>query len=88
MSIDDELVRVLRAIARADERGDPLDNQTLAATLGWDLERVAEALESAKQRSLIWGQRGGHKPGPWFSELEVTVQGDRLLRANGPHATP
>jgi hypothetical protein len=60
----------------------------LAASLGWDLEHVAEALGMAKQQSLIWGQRGGHKPGPWFSELEVTVQGDRLLRANGPRATP
>jgi len=80
VSTDDELVKVLRAISTADERGVPLNNKTLAETLGWDLEHVAAALDNAKQQSLIWGARGGHKPGPWFADLEVTVQGKRLLR--------
>jgi hypothetical protein len=80
VSTEHELVRILRAISLADEGGTPLDNETLAAALGWDLERVAAALDTAKQQSLIWGVRGGHKPGPWFADLEVTVQGKRFLR--------
>jgi hypothetical protein len=83
VSTEDELLAVLRAISIAEQRGQPLDNETLAATLQWDLERVAAVLGSAKQRSLIWGARGGHKPGPWFADLEVTVQGKRLIRGNG-----
>ena len=80
MSSDDELSQVLRAISIADEKGQPLDNQMLATTLGWDLKDVAAALDTAKERSLIWGIRGSQKPSPWFAELEVTVQGKRLLR--------
>jgi hypothetical protein len=43
---------------------------------------VASILEDAKERSLIWGQRSGDKPGPWFKELELTVQGRRFLVVN------
>ncbi len=80
MSTDDELVKILRAISVADERGTPLDNESLAVKLRWDLERVAAALDTAKQQSLVWGVRSGRKPSPWFTDLEVTVQGKRLLR--------
>jgi hypothetical protein len=82
VSSDDQLAAVLRVIQACDE-GDALaDNTILAAQLGWTLVDVAECLDDAKERALIWGHRGGTKPGPWFSELEVTVQGKRFLTAH------
>ncbi|MGD9998273.1 MAG: hypothetical protein AB7L17_11415 [Ilumatobacteraceae bacterium] len=80
MSTDDELTAVLLAVETADERGEPLDNELLASTLGWGLDQVASCLEALKEQSMIWGERGARKPGPWFSALEVTVQGRRFLR--------
>ena len=79
---DDERVRaLLREIQRCDETGSLADNAVLAKALGWNAVEVAAELASAKDRSLIWGVRGGHKPAPWYSELEVTVQGKRFLSA-------
>jgi len=75
-----ELTAMLHLVREADERGDPADNETLASAMDCDLSRVAALLGVAKQRSLIWGQGGPRKPGPWFSELELTVQGQRFLR--------
>lgn len=77
-----DLVEALRRLLDADEGGDPFDNARLATALGWDLPRTSRCLEVAKEGSLIWGARGPHKPGPWFSEIEVTVQGRRYLRAH------
>ncbi|MBI5089612.1 MAG: hypothetical protein HZB15_12370 [Actinobacteria bacterium] len=81
MSTDDDLAKVLKALQKADEKGTPYDNEMLASKLGWDLDRTASALEALKERSMIWGERGARKPGPWFSALEVTVQGRRFLRS-------
>jgi hypothetical protein len=81
VSTDDDLAEALRAVEAADEGGQPLDNEMLASSLGWDLGRAATCLELLKERSMIWGERGARKPGPWFSSLEVTVQGRRFLRA-------
>lgn len=81
MSTEIELLDLLRAVLNADEEDQLLDNETLAAVLGWNLDRVAASLHEAKEQSLIWGHRGARKPGPWFSDLEVTVQGKRLLRS-------
>lgn len=79
---DDERVRaLLREIQRGDETGSLADNAVLAKALGWSAVEVAAELAAAKDRSLIWGVRGGHKPAPWYSELEVTVQGKRFLSA-------
>lgn len=75
-----ELRALLRLVREADERGDPADNEALADAMDCDLSHVAALLGHAKRRSLIWGQGGGRKPGPWFSELELTVQGQRFLR--------
>jgi hypothetical protein len=80
MSSDQDLLSLLRAVLDADEKDVQLDNETLATTLGWDLDQVAGLLDEAKRMSLIWGHRGSRKPGPWFTELEVTVQGKRRLR--------
>jgi hypothetical protein len=56
----------------------------LAKKLDLTLTVVASILEDAKERSLIWGQRSGDKPGPWFKELELTVQGRRFLVGRDP----
>ncbi|MEK7425302.1 MAG: hypothetical protein AAB131_15840 [Actinomycetota bacterium] len=81
MSSDERLDVILRAIQASDDGDAPADNAILAAELGWSLVDVALCLDEAKERALIWGHRGGTKPGPWFSELEVTVQGRRFLSA-------
>jgi len=79
MSTEQQLTAALRVLLAADDGDTPLDNQLLAAALGWDLEETATCLQALKDRSLIWGVRGSGKPGPWYSELEVTVQGRRFL---------
>lgn len=86
MSNDDQIESLLRAIQACDDGDDPADNTSLASKLEWTLVEVAACLENAKDQALIWGHRGGAKPGPWFSELEVTVQGRRFLSARQPSA--
>jgi len=82
VAIDDRLMADLLAVVQAgDDGGTPVNNAAIAKSLGWDLEAVAAYLHDAKERSLVWGQRSGDKPAPWFNELEITVQGRRILRA-------
>jgi hypothetical protein len=78
---DGQMVKLLGVVLKGDDSGTPVDNSIIAARLGWDLEAVAHCLHEAKERSLVWGQRSGDKPAPWFKELEITVQGRRLLRS-------
>ena len=78
---DVRMVKLLGVVLKGDDSGAPVDNSIIAARLGWDLEAVAVCLQQAKERSLVWGQRSGDKPAPWFKELEITVQGRRLLRS-------
>ncbi len=78
------MMALLGVVLNGDDSGAPVDNSIIAARLGWNLEAVATCLHEAKERSLVWGQRSGDKPAPWFKELEITVQGRRLLRS---HAT-
>ena len=80
MSDDNRMVQLLGVVQAGDEAGVPVDNAMIAERLGWDLSAVAAFLHEAKERSLVWGHRSGDKPAPWFNELEVTVQGRRLLR--------
>ena len=82
MSDDRQMLDLLEVVLRGDDSGAPVDNSMIAARLGWDLEAVASCLHEAKERSLVWGQRSGDKPAPWYKELEITVQGRRLLRSN------
>lgn len=79
---DHQLVQLLGVVLGGDDSGAPVDNSIIAARLGWNLEAVASCLNEAKERSLVWGQRSGDKPAPWFKELEITVQGRRLLRSH------
>jgi hypothetical protein len=85
-SDDRQMMKLLGVVLKGDDSGAPVDNSIIAARLGWNLETVATCLNEAKERSLVWGQRSGDKPAPWFKELEITVQGRRLLRshAGGP----
>ena len=81
MSDDLRLIQLLRVVQDGDDANTLVDNAIIADRLGWDLAEVATCLTAAKERSLIWGQRTGDKAAMWFSELEVTVQGRRLLRS-------
>lgn len=81
-SNDQHMVEMLAIVLTGDDSGAPVDNSIIAARLGWNLETVASCLNEAKERSLVWGQRSGDKPAPWFKELEITVQGRRLLRSH------
>jgi hypothetical protein len=79
MSTDDDLAQLLRAVQAGDDADELADNESLAGSLQWSLGDVAACLREAKERSLIWGVRSGQQPGPWFVELELTVQGRRFL---------
>jgi hypothetical protein len=79
VSIDNELSRLLKAVRDADFADAPVDNDMLAAALQLSLVDVAARLQEAKARSFVWGLSSGRQPGPWFTDLEVTVQGQRFL---------
>jgi hypothetical protein len=83
---DLKMVQLLAVVLGGDDSGTPVDNAIIAKRLGWDLEVVAKLLNEAKERSLVWGQRSGDKPAPWFKELEITVQGRRLVRSHSGKA--
>ena len=80
MATEDELQRLLRAVQLGDETDALADNDSLASVLGWPVAAVAACLREAKERSLIWGIRSGRTPAPWFTDLELTVQGRRFLQ--------
>jgi hypothetical protein len=79
VSSEEELTRLLRAVKDGDLAGEPVDNEMLAAVLKLPLVSIASCLQEAKERSFVWGVRSGRQPGPWYEELEVTVQGKRFL---------
>jgi hypothetical protein len=76
---DDQLVAMLRTIGEHDGSTEPLDNRSLGRCLGWTAVQTADSLAAAKARLLIWGIRVGGSPAPSFEEIELTVQGRRLL---------
>jgi hypothetical protein len=77
-----QLMLALGALLAADDAGAPLDNESLAKTLGWDLARTGSCLLTAKARAFIWASRSGSAQAAWFSDIEVTMQGRRFLRTN------
>ncbi len=79
MSSEEVMTRLLRAVKDGDQAGAPVDNEILAAVLNLPLASIASYLQEAKERSFVWGVRSGRQPGPWYEELEVTVQGKRFL---------
>jgi hypothetical protein len=84
VSNEDELTRLLQAVHDSDLADTPADNETLAEKLQLPLDSIGSHLKDAKSRSLVWGWRSGRHPGPWYSELELTVQGRRFLAAQQP----
>jgi hypothetical protein len=78
---DEQLVAMLQAIGDRDASAEQLDNAALSRCLGWTADRTAAALGAAKARMLIWGIRVGGTPAPCFEDIELTVQGRRLLIA-------
>jgi hypothetical protein len=77
---DDELLALLRAIDAGAADGS-LDSAGLARRLGWTAAATAASLDVAKSGMLVWGIRVGGTPAPCFEELELTVQGRRMLTA-------
>ena len=76
---DDQLVRLLEAVRDGGFSDQPMDNETLASALHVSLVSVASYLQEAKARSLISGTRAARRPGPWYTNLEVSEQGERYL---------
>jgi len=76
---DDELMSVLLVVQQGDDADSLLDNDGIAQALEISLVDVARRLEVAKDRRLIWGSRSGQRPAPWYTDLELTVQGRRFL---------
>jgi len=79
-----DLTRLLKAVNDGDFADTPVDNDMLATALRLSLVDVAGRLQEAKARSLIWGIRSGRQPAPWYTDLEVTVQGKRFLASHEP----
>ena len=76
---------MLRYIRDADAASESIDSQSVARRLGWADERTANVLAEARAAMLIWGVRVGGRPAPCFADLELTVQGQRLLRGQDEH---
>ncbi len=74
-----QLVELLTAV-RDGGTTIEVDSALLTRRLGWPPALVAERLVDAKGRLLVWGIRVGGQPGPCFADIELTVQGARLLR--------
>jgi hypothetical protein len=77
---DDDLLTMLRAI---DAASGPLDSSSVARRLGWTAATTASSLSDAKASMLVWGIRVG---GTSYEDIELTVQGRRLLRTSGASA--
>jgi hypothetical protein len=76
---DDDLLTMLRAIDAGDAGSGPLDSSGVARRLGWTAATTASSLSDAKASMLIWGIRVG---GTSYEDIELTVQGRRLLTAS------
>jgi hypothetical protein len=84
-SSENQLIHLLNAVRDGDFADAPVDNEMLAAALQLSLVETAGRLQEAKARSFVWGLGSGRQPGPWFTALELTLQGRRFLDARGAH---
>lgn len=75
----ERMLELLAAIQAGDDQDRLMTNDLLVKRLRWAPAEVATCLDEAKQRMLLWGVRTGGTPKPYFEELELTVQGRRLL---------
>ena len=78
---DDDLLAMLQVISDQDGSTQSLDSTTVSRKLGWADALTATSLGQAKARLLVWGIRVGGTPAPRFEDIELTVQGRRLLAA-------
>jgi hypothetical protein len=78
---DREMVDILVAVKHGDDIDSLVDNQALAEACKLSLEVVAARLQVAKQQNLVWGQGSSRTPAPWYTDVELTVQGRRFLAA-------
>jgi hypothetical protein len=83
----EDLRRLLKAVNDGDFADTPVDNQMLATALRLSLVDVAGRLQEAQARSLVSGILSGQKPGPWYTDLQVTAQGQRFLGSYRPDPT-
>ena len=81
---DHDLLAMLQIIGGLGVRAESLDSTTVSRKLGWADARTAASLGEAKARLLVWGIRVGGIPAPRFEDIELTVQGRRLLAAAHP----
>jgi hypothetical protein len=79
VSSENQLSRLLNAVRDGAVADAPVDNEMLAAALQLSLVDIAARLHEAKAQSLVWGLSSGRQPGPWYTDLEVTAQGQRFL---------
>jgi hypothetical protein len=80
-----QLIHLLNAVRDGDFADAPVDNEMLAAALQLSLVETAARLQEAKARSFVWGLSSGRQPRPWFTDLELTVQGRRFLDGRRAH---
>ena len=78
----EDLLAMLRVIADSTERSEPLNSSDLSRRLGWSDAVTGASLAEARERLLIWGMRTGGSATPRFEDVELTVQGGRLLLAS------
>jgi hypothetical protein len=87
VSADEQLTRLLEAVRDGRYASSPVDNQMLAAAMQVPLGSVAEFLQEATARRLVSGTRSGGRPGPWYTDLELTGRGRSFLaRGDAPSA--
>jgi hypothetical protein len=79
MSDDERLLQLLAAIQTGEDSDRLMTNDLLVKRLKWKPAEVAACLADAKQRMLLWGVPSGGTPKPYYEDLELTVQGRRLL---------
>jgi hypothetical protein len=86
MTNDDQMIRLLEAVRDGDFADRPVDNELLADALHLSLASVASHLQEANARSLLSGTRAARRPGPWYTNLEVSSQGHGFLASRGSEA--
>ena len=79
VSGEEQLTRLLQAVQDGGYASTPVDNQMLAAAMHLPLGSVAGYLQEATARRLVSGTRSGGKPGPWYTDLELTGRGRSFL---------
>jgi hypothetical protein len=88
VATEEELAHLLQAVRNGEFADAPVDNEMLAAALQLSLVSIASSLQEAEARSFVSGVRSGRQPGPWYTDLEVTVQGQRFLSGRGAGPDP